>query len=432
MPLPKGYTLDAPQTTTPTLPAGYTLDAPAQSNSIPGLDGSLPSVPSATPSRDQLASQMKYVTSPSEITGGAWDGIKSLVNPKTYAGMATQINQTLPKYANVGGIPLPVPNSDQMQSGADQIQAIKDRPARVASSYVAPALLTAGLGRVAARPLEVIGGKMQDTSAGMINKAVGSLQKDFRHGADPGRAYLDAGLGPSTSMESIADKAAAKRSQVGAQLGSIYKEADKSGLRFPVDQVQDRLAEPIDELRSLQEGPGGTGASPVLDQYQSRLQPPPNPGAVGSNGYTPTGVFSLKRAISGNTKWNDPTQFDLNAVRQENVGSLGGMLTDAIPSAKSLNSQYQGLTNLTNRASLRAQTGSQPLTGLFKRAGEAAAGAAVGSTHGPLGTIGGAVGGAVVGSIPFKTTIASGLYGAGRGAVAIGSRLQNLYGLSRP
>ena len=261
-----------------------------------------------------------------------------------------------------------------------------------------------------------------------MNKTVGSLKADFKQGADPGRAYIDAKLGPAASMTGIADNAKSAVPQIGAQLGSIYKAGDTSGVRFPVQEVQSQIADPIDTLRAQQEGEGGTGASPLLDEYQARLQPQPNPAKVGAQGYTPSGLFSLKRNIAANTRWNDPTQLDLNAVRQENVGSLGGMLTDQFPEAKPLNSQYQGLLRIGNRASERAATGSKPLSGLFSKAAVTGVGAALGATHGPLGALGGAILSRALESVPVRTTIATGLGSAGRGAVAIGGKLKSLYG----
>lgn len=136
----------------------------------------------------------------------------------------------------------------------------------------------------------------------------------------------------------------------------------------------------------------------------------------------------MKKNVSANTSWSDPMQFGLKKVQQQTAGALGGVLSDNVPELQTLNPQYQGLTNFASRAASRAATGSSPLTSLYGKAATGAAGALLGSTHGPMGAVMGGVTGSLFDSVPVKSTLATGLYRGGRGAVAVGKGLKSLYG----
>lgn len=420
-PLPKaqgGVTLDFSK-------AQPILGATAQPNSIPGLDGPLPGVPSATPSREQMASQMGYVTSPSEITGGAWEGIKSLVNPKTYTGMAKQVNETLPKYSNVGGIPLPIPNGDQMQSGADQLQALKDRPARVVSSLVAPALLTAGINKalpkIAPPVLEYAGEKLQRGGEGIINKNVLGVRKaDIKRGANPGQGYFQAGFGPSASMHSIAQKAAAGIDTTGDAIGSAIDNGVGNGVVIPGSEVAGAVYSPASSAREVLNGPFGPGSEALdrrMEGFNGKIQ----------TEMDPRQVFNLKRGVAKNISWSDPTAIGVKQVGQQITGGLSGVLSNHVPELEPLNSQYQNLTSLENVAGDRAATGQRSLTSMAAKAGFGLGSAAIGYSHSPVAGAALGLGALALDSIPVKTSLASAMYYGGKGAVALGNGIKGLY-----
>jgi hypothetical protein len=175
--------------------------------------------------------------------------------------------------------------------------------------------------------------------------------------------------------------------------------------RIPASAAREALLDPVNRLRAIQNGPGGVGASSLLDDYESGIR-----GATGQD-FTPRSLFDLKRNVAANTRWNDPTMFDMNSVRQQGVGRVGSLLTDAVPEAKPLNRIYQGSGNLAERANLRADTGSPPFTSLVNRGLEGAAGLGLGyMTHNPLV----AAAPLLMDSVPVKTGAGYLLYQGGK------------------
>jgi hypothetical protein len=187
---------------------------------------------------------------------------------------------------------------------------------------------------------------------------------------------------------------------------------EQPGIPFPVgatrigaEDVRSALLDPVNRLRGVQNGPGGVGASPLLDEYEGGIR-----SSTGQD-FTPRSLFDLKRNVAANTRWNDPTMFDMNSVRQQGVGAVGNLLTDAVPETAPLNRIYQGAGNLAERAGSRADTGTPPFTSLVNRGLEGAAGAGLGyMTHNPLL----AAAPLLMDSVPVKTGAGYLLYQGGK------------------
>lgn len=254
---------------------------------------------------------------------------------------------------------------------------------------------------------------MKAGGAGVLNRTVGALKTDFSHGANPGAGYLEGGGTPALTMGSLADKAANVRSNAGAKIGSLY---DQSDAVIPADAVRETIGGPIQKLEGLQSGPGGTGVSPQLTNYAAQMEPTLK-NAWDRGGFTPRQLFDeMKKPIAESTNWKDPSQFDLNTVRQQNVGGIGGLLTDAVPEAKPLNSIYQGASKLADRAAYRSNTGVSPLSQIARKGVEAGLGGLMGVASGhPLL----AAAPFVVDSIPARTSLAYGLYNGGKSLPAL-------------
>ena len=207
-----------------------------------------------------------------------------------------------------------------------------------------------GLGMIAGAGLSDLvpeaGGPLKSAGSNIMNRTIGTIASDMKRGANPGAAYFEGGGTPSFTMGGLARKGAAVQSRAGQTLGDLYDAASKpGGPKIASADAAGRLLDPINKLRDLQEGPGGVGASPMLDAYTERLAPALLD-AKDAGGFTPRGLFDLKRSVAGNTRWNDPTMLDLNAARQEGVGGLGDLLTDVVPEAKPQNKIYQGALKL--------------------------------------------------------------------------------------
>ena len=175
--------------------------------------------------------------------------------------------------------------------------------------------------------------------------------------------------------------------------------------RIAAGDVRNTLLNPVDRLRAIQSGPGGVGPSSLLDDYEAGIRD------ATTGDFTPRSLFDLKRNVAANTRWNDPTMFDMNSVRQQGVGGVGKLLTDAVPETAPLNRIYQGSGNLADRATLRADTGTPPFTSLVNRGLEGAAGLGLGyMTHNPFL----AAAPLLMDSVPVKTGAGYLLYHGGK------------------
>lgn len=296
---------------------------------------------------------------------------------------------------------------------------------RAAAPIVAPVITPA---------MEAVGSKMQDIGINRINKTVGSLTEDFRHGSNPARGYLDQNLGASSSQRSIASKADAALSDVGQKLGQVYEKASANTPKIPVQDVADAIAQPIRQAHDLETGAFGGGNTGPLEDYAARIKPVLAV-AQEKGGFTPKELFDLKQRLTQNINWRstDPGAPTLNGIREDQYGALTQILSDAVPETKKLNQAYSDLSALKKRASLRADTGSQPLTNFKEQALAASGGSAIGTgvgaaIAGPTGAaVGGFVGGGaglIADSIPAKTAVASGIYKGGRALSSAASRFR--------
>jgi hypothetical protein len=269
------------------------------------------------------------------------------------------------------------------------------------------------------------GEAMQDAGVGIINRTIGRLQADSKRGANPGLGYFQAKLGPSMSMRSIATKAANANEAAGAKLGNLYADATQSGVKIPADTVAAAINPPIKKGFSVAEGPGGTGNTGQLEDYAASFRPPLQKAAQGG-GFTPSDLFDVKKNVAANTNWRDQQQFNLNKIRQQNTGAIGGTLVDAVPEAGPTNSLYQNTSVLAKRAGLRADTGSMPLTAIGRKALEAGVAGALGYQHNPMGPLVTIPAALALDSVPARTTAASALYYGGKG-LAAGGGIRNLF-----
>jgi hypothetical protein len=231
-------------------------------------------------------------------------------------------------------------------------------------------------------------------------------------------------------MDSLAAKGAALKEGVGAQIGTAIDDATARGMRIPASNVSAAINPPIQNARAVISGPGGTGNLGPINAFESSFNPDLYPSVTDTGApamLTPREIFEIKKNVGANTNWSDPTQFGMKKLQQQTTGALGGVLADAIPELQQLNPQYQGLTNFANRANLRAQTGSSPLTRLAAKTTLGAGGALLGATHSPLAAALTGAGFAALDSVPVKTTLGSGLFYGGKGLTSMGQGMQGLY-----
>lgn len=267
---------------------------------------------------------------------------------------------------------------------------------------------------------------LQDNAVGRINKVVGALKSDFSRGANPGEGYLKSGLGISSSMHSIAEKAADALEDTGSNIGSAIDSGVGNGIRIPAADAARAIGTPINEAHAILSGPGGGDTGAVEDLAMSYR--PVLKNAVDSGGFTPRDLFNTKLNTAKNTSWGDPSNIGIKQARQEITGRLGTLLSDNIPELKNLNSNYQDLTKLANRAEDRATTGRPSFSGVGKgivKAGSVITGGVAGGIPGmALGLVPSALD-----SVPVQTALATGLY---KGGNALGSGIAKPLGRFAP
>lgn len=256
-----------------------------------------------------------------------------------------------------------------------------------------------------------------NAAAGIINKTVGSRKADFARGANPGRGYIKTNLGSSASMESIADKAQVAREDVGSQLQNAYTKATTSGKKIPAADVRKAVDGVIDDARNSAAGPG-VMADPEAYENLRETFDADIADAHKNGGFTPQELWDIRKNINRNLNWGDQSKLNMTKTQQSVSGALGGLLKDAVPETVDLNQQYQDLTNLSDRAEVRALTHQSPLTSIGGKIMTSAAGAVAGHSL-PGGPLTGAALGAAADSIPAKTTLANWLSKSGRAVPAV-------------
>lgn len=278
-----------------------------------------------------------------------------------------------------------------------------------AGNVVGSSVLGEGAGAV----LRNLPEAMQQSGTGIINRTVGSRKADFARGANPGRGYLRARLGPSASMESIADKSDAALGDVRGKLQDVYDQSTASGKLISADKVRNAIDSVIDDARNSASGPGVMTDPQAYSDLRSTFEPSLK-SADAKGGFTPQELWEIRKNIDRNLNWGDQSKLNMTKVQQRTSGAIGGILKDEIPETVKLNQTYSDLSNLRRRTAERANTHSSPLTSLASKTALTGAGALMGSaTHSPVATAAGAALGAAADSIPVKTTLATGLNAAG-------------------
>lgn len=267
------------------------------------------------------------------------------------------------------------------------------------------------LGGKIAEPLaKPVSEGMKGMGGKIIDNTVGLTKKDVSHGAQPGRAYLEGGGMPSFSVRGIANKAQNIASDTGQKLGQKYDQATKMGITIPPERVASELNGPISKAMSIKTGPGGMADTSDLENYSASFRPMLKAGVEG-RGITPNELFAAKKNVAANTTWNDPTQFNLNKVRQMNTGGMGKVLSENVSGTQPLNKIYQGTTNLAKRATARADSGQSSFSSLGRKGLETLAGGAMGmASHSPAMM----ALPLALDSVPVRTLMARGLFDAGR------------------
>jgi hypothetical protein len=275
--------------------------------------------------------------------------------------------------------------------------------------------------------IRATGEAAQDTAGGVINRTAGTLKSDFKRGANPGRGYLKQGGGVARNMQDLADKAQSSIDKVTQGLDKTYKAADASGKLFPVQDVADVVAKPMQEAAKVALGPGAPAGlaeqiGHLSDTFNDTFQ-----NAINQGGFTPSQVWDLKKQLAKATNWSNAADVGIKQIKQQQVGALSGLLSDTFPELKPLNESFMDLKKLQERAQERANTGSKPLTSHLRDIGAMTGGGLLfGGHEGGLTAAAGIAAAKALRSTPVRTAAASGLYSVGEGLTSIADRIEAL------
>lgn len=254
--------------------------------------------------------------------------------------------------------------------------------------------------------VRAVGETAQERAPGVIDRTIGALKKDTKRGNSPGRGYLEADLGTSSSMDDIAHKANEAKSNVGQSIEDTYS---TSTARIPRSKVSDAVTSPAKRAIDVVTGEGGSGPS-AADPYNDYMGTfGANRPSVGAPDYSPMDVWKTKRNVAENTSWTDPTQIGMKKVRQQGAGALSGVLRDAVPESGPLLDQYGDLASLSERASDRAANPAGESMSKLMRSHKWNTVPVVG----PLAH-------SVIDSVPLRTGVATGLWKTGKAAAGAG------------
>ena len=489
MPVPKGYTLDAP-TFTP--PAGYTLDgqqptppapqlAPAPAGNTIGaapepsffenvrntvansaighaLESTLPkvadalslrpteSVNSPTYQADKgqiLAPQYLAPSNPQSAAGKIWKGALRGVGNMTsgknlataagvasgFAGIAPLVPAIAAQGAGIGMTALGAMGTfDDLKAAKDKYSAGQTDEALDDAGAALPnaALLLPSLGH----PIEAVGKAAQNVGVDVMDSYLKAGKKAFRYGAEPGRGVLQEGPGTSIGLtrQRFADQVTAAKGDAGQAIQPLV---NSSTATIPRSDLAAAVAAPIDAKRAVLSGPGGNLAGiKRLDDLQQTFAPLTSPSAPA----TVPEVYAAKRNMDQNINWGrdvDPLDATVNNANREIRSGLAGQLYGAAPELQAASQRYSNLATASKLATDRTFDTNGNLFSPFKMLTGTAAGVGTASaTHNPgYGVAAGLFSGLLpeVSKAPIvKTGGATALFQGGRAAAAVGRGLQTL------
>lgn len=357
-------------------------------------------------------------------------GYRSLIKPsiqplKDTANYAKQGNWEGARQSVINAVPIAGPWGQAVE---DEARSSGGVPAALglATDIVVPEATSALAGPVGG----FVGNRLKTAGENAINSTVGTLKRDVSRGQNPGKGYLEAGFGPSSSMASIASKSRGALDTTGQALSDAYDKATAAGTLIPSDTVRSAIMPPVQRAIDTTMGPGGTMDPGQYIKLSESYDPMLQAGDA-AGGIKPSDLFAAKKNVAQNTSWGDPLQMGLKSVRQTQVGKLGGILSDAVPEVAPLNEQYADLASLTNRATDRAANpASTSLSAIKGHAIKLGAGAMGGTVlgHSPLAGLAGAGLAEALDTVPAKTTGAYLAYKGGQASGKTGEALSNLQG----
>jgi hypothetical protein len=254
------------------------------------------------------------------------------------------------------------------------------------------------------------GDALRSTGENMMNKFVLKAKaKNLQFGANPAEGVLENTSGMAFTKQGLADKIDdALYNQVGPQIGDAYKSADARGETISPDELRNGTAHVFEGAKKAASALGGS--DDLVNQVNSQQQRLMDLATQGH--LTPSQLWEQKMMLDKNTNWRNPSDANINEVKQLLSSSLGDILDKKAPEVIEPNRSYQNLKQASKLQNANAEKSPSIFGTLVKAAssaelrhllaGDGAAATLVGATAIPLAT-----------STPFLSGASSALYHSG-------------------
>jgi hypothetical protein len=285
--------------------------------------------------------------------------------------------------------------------------------AGLAGDVISPAaqlLASMKLGASGQEGVTPTGDALRTTGENMMNKFVlNAKAKNLQFGANPAEGVFDNTSGVAFTKQGLADKIDnALYNQVGPQIGEAYKTADARGETISPDELRDGTAHVFQGAKTAAGALGGSDdLMSQINGQQQRLMDLASRGDL-----TPSQLWQEKMMLDQNTNWRNPSDANINEVKQQLSSSLGDILDKKAPEVVGPNRSYQNLKQASKLQNANAEKSTSLFGTLVKAAssaelrhllaGDGAAATLVGATAIPLAT-----------STPFLSGASSALYHSG-------------------
>ena len=210
----------------------------------------------------------------------------------------------------------------------------------------------AGAARAIIPRMGKLGEGMQDLAAANLNRKYPPTMREMERGNNPGRGMLDAGIGPTISRGSLANKVAGATEAVGSRIGDVVNRADNNVFAPTItsQELRPAIRNPIQEQLGVVNGPGGTSPETpyqtLHDSMQLRAPGAKNPiyGPNAPETVAPSDLWKTIQNVDKNTRFNvDPEVENVNETRRDIRSNLRPVLESTDPTLKPLSRTYGDL-----------------------------------------------------------------------------------------
>lgn len=281
------------------------------------------------------------------------------------------------------------------------------------------ALTGAAAGAVTPFAQKAVGALADAVGPRIYNTIIRPASRDFRYGANPGRAVYDEGI-IAGSKPSLLNKVKAAREAVGSDIGSTLSSPANAARLVDKGPAIHSVDDAVDEALRL-------GNPDLADQYQKlgtqltttyRRGPQGPIGSPRAFAEPPADVNELKQAVGAETNWGSPYATEVNKLKRGTYGRLRDAIEQQVPEVGPLNKRWGGLreaeTDLQNAIGIQQRSAPISLSDIGYGIGFGG----LGAMHDPATALATGIGSIALkkglGSTAAKTLATQGLRGSPR------------------